>query len=132
MPALAVSRASLISHQQIDPSGTYQGDAPRGDAAKRVFTLDLQADGSAVFTTLYVGKDDATQRGRWTQSGSQIVLSFEALGSNRPLAPITFRHRDHELSPVQWDTNEWGRKGPPVLHRARPKAATRGPVRGAE
>ena len=104
---------------EADLSGTYQGHAPAADAAKRVFTLNLAADGTASLTTLYIGKDDATQHGRWTQSGSQVVLTFDAMGPNRPPRPITFRHRDHELSPIHWDPSEWGRAGPPVLHRSR-------------
>jgi hypothetical protein len=71
-----------------------------------------------MLTTQYIGKDDVTQHGRWTHSGSQIVLTFDPIGSNGPLRPITFRHRDHELTPVHWDPNEWGRAGPPVLHRS--------------
>ena len=105
--------------READLPGIYQGHAPAADAAKRVFTLNLSADGSAILTTLYIGKNDATQHGRWTQSGSQIVLTFDPMGPNRPPGPITFRHRDHQLSPVHWDPSEWGRAGPPVLHRSR-------------
>jgi hypothetical protein len=111
---------------QADLSGTYQGHAPAADAARRVFTLTLAADGTAILNTLYIGKNDATQPGHWTQSGSQIVLTFDAIGSNRPPGPIIFRHRDHQLSPVRWDPSEWGRMGPPVLHRSRPPAVQGG------
>jgi hypothetical protein len=109
-----------------DPSGTYQGHAPTADAARRVFTLNLAADGTAILTTLYIGKNDAMQHGRWTQNGSQIQLTFDAIGPNRPPHPITFRHRGHELSPIHWDPSEWGRAGPPVLHRSLPKAVSTG------
>jgi hypothetical protein len=67
-----------------------------------------------------------TQHGRWMQSGSQIVLTFDPMGPHQPPRPITFRHRDHELSPIHWDPSEWGRAGPPVLHRARPKTTVQG------
>jgi len=103
---------------ETDLSGIYQGHAPASDAARRVYTLNLASDGTAMLTTQYIGKDDVTQHGRWTHNGSQIVLTFDPIGSNGPLRPITFRHRDHELSPVHWDPNEWGRAGPPVLHRS--------------
>ena len=116
----------LVSRQDTDLTGTYQGHAPAADAAKRVFTLNLAADGTAVFDTLYIGKDKVTQHGRWVQSGSQIVLTFDPMGPHQPPRPITFRHRDHELSPVHWDPSEWGRTGPPVLHRARPKDTVQG------
>jgi hypothetical protein len=109
-----------------DPSGIYQGHAPAADAARRVFTLNLAADGTAILTTLYIGKNDATQHGRWTQNGSQILLTFDAMGTNRPPHPITFRHRGHELSPIQWDPSEWGRAGPPILHRSLPKPVSTG------
>jgi len=108
----------LAGGREADVSGVYQGHAPAKDAARRVFTLSLASDGTAMLTTQYIGKDDVTQHGRWTHNGSQIVLTFDPIGSNGPLRPITFRHRDHELSPVHWDPNEWGRAGPPVLHRS--------------
>jgi NlpE N-terminal domain len=117
---------SFLWRQEADLAGTYQGHAPAADAAKRVFTLNLAADGTAVFDTLYVGKDSVTQHGRWMQSGSQIVLTFDPMGPHQPPRPITFRHRDHELSPIRWDPSEWGRSGPPVLHRARPKTTVQG------
>jgi len=112
--------------QGADLAGTYQGHAPPADAAKRVFTLNLAADGTAVFDTLYIGKNSVTQHGRWMQNGSQIVLTFDPMGPHQPPRPITFRHRDHELSPIRWDPSEWGRAGPPVLHRARPKTTVQG------
>jgi hypothetical protein len=124
--ATALHRAGFAWWQPADLSGTYQGHAPASDAARRVFTLNLAADGTAVLTTLYIGKNDASERGRWTQTGSQIVLTFDPIGPNRPPGPITFRHRDHQLSPIRWDLSEWGRRGPPVLHRLRPKTISSG------
>jgi hypothetical protein len=109
----------LARAHETDLSGVYQGHAPASDAAKRVFTLNLASDGTAILTTLYIGKNNSTMHGRWTQSGRQVLLTFDSIGPNGPPRPITFRHRDHELSPVHWDPNEWGRAGPPVLHRAR-------------
>ena len=100
-------------------SGVYQGHAPAADAAKRVFTLNLAPDGGATLTTLYIGKNDVNQQGHWTQNGTQVVLTFEPMGNNKPPRPITFRHHGHELSPIHWDPSEWGRSGPPILHRSR-------------
>ena len=121
-----MAAVSFLWRQEADLAGTYQGHAPAADAARRVFTLNLASDGTAVFDTLYVGKDSVTQHGRWMQSGSQIVLTFDPMGPHQPPRPITFRHRDHELSPIRWDPSEWGRGGPPVLHRARPKTSVQG------
>jgi NlpE N-terminal domain len=109
----------LTAAAELELSGTYQGHAPAADAARRVFTLNLSADGTAVFTTQYIGKSDVVEHGRWTQNGSQVVLTLDAMGPNRPPRPITFRHHDHQLRPTQWDPSEWGRAGPPVLHRSR-------------
>jgi hypothetical protein len=104
---------------ETDLSGIYQGHAPASDAARRVYTLNLASDGTAMLTTQYIGKESVTMHGRWTQGGRQIVLTFDSMGPNGPPRPITFRHRNHELSPVHWDPNEWGRAGPPILRRAR-------------
>jgi len=105
-------------HQEPDLPGTYSGHAPANDAAKRVFTLNLAADGTATLDTLYIGKDNATEHGRWKLTGNQVELTFDPMGPNQPPRPIVFRHRDHQLSPIHWDTSEWGRSGPPVLHRS--------------
>jgi hypothetical protein len=111
-------------HHHFDPEGSWQGHAPASDASRRVFTLNLVQDGSATWDTLYIGKDTVTQRGRWTRSGRQIVLTFDASGSNQPPRPITFYYREHQLHPVQWDQSEWGKSGPPTLYRS--KAAPQG------
>ncbi len=124
IPAACVSM--LATQAETDLSGTYQGRAPAADEARRVFTLSLAEDGTAILTTLYIGKNDATQHGRWTHSGSQIVLTFDPMGPNQPPGPITFRHHDDELHPIRWDPSEWGRHGPPVLHRSRSKAVSWG------
>jgi hypothetical protein len=126
LSAAGIHITGFARHQQADLSGTYQGHAPPSDTAKRVFTLNLAADGTAVLNTLYIGKDDASEHGRWTQTGSQIVLTFDPIGPNRPPGPITFRHHGHELSPIRWDLSEWGRGGPPVLHHLRPKTISNG------
>jgi len=114
----AAFAAPLAGGGETNLSGVYQGHAPASDAARRVFTLNLASDGTAMLTTQYIGKENSTMRGRWTQSGRQIVLTFDSIGPNGPPRPITFRHRGHELTPVHWDPNEWGRAGPPTLHRA--------------
>jgi len=102
--------------------GAYQGHAPAADAAHRVFTLNLVSDGSATLTTVFLGKGKASERGRWVQSGRQIVLTFDAMGSNRPPRAITFRYRGHKLRPISWDPSEWGSAGPPVLYRSHAQA----------
>ena len=114
----AVCATQSARGHETDVSGYYQGHAPASDAARRVYTLNLAPDGTAMLTTQYIGKDNVTQHGRWAQSGSQIVLTFDSMGPSGPPRPITFRRRGHELSPIHWDPNEWGRAGPPILHRA--------------
>jgi hypothetical protein len=103
----------------VDLSGTYQGHAPAADPAKRVYTLTLAADGTAILATLYIGRDDSVQHGHWVRKDGQVVLTFDDMGANPAFRPIVFRHRGHQLTPIAWDASEWGRAGPPVLHRAR-------------
>jgi hypothetical protein len=115
LPALCIPQ--LASGREADLAGVYQGRAPASDAAKRVYTLNLGSDGTAMLTTQYIGKDNVTMQGKWAQNGREIVLTFNPMGPNGPPRPITFRHRGNELSPVHWDPNEWGRTGPPILRR---------------
>jgi NlpE N-terminal domain len=122
LPALCSTQLTSglsASSRETDLAGVYQGRAPASDAARRVYTLNLASDGTAMLTTQYIGKDNVTMQGRWTRNGREIVLTFDSLGPNGPPRPITFRYRGHELSPVHWDPNEWGRTGPPILRRAR-------------
>jgi hypothetical protein len=116
---LAAWAVLFTAAAELELSGIYQGHAAAADAAKRVFTLSLSADGTAVFTTQYIGKSDVVEHGRWTLNGSQVTLTLDPMGPNRPPRPITFRHHDHQLRPIHWDASEWGRAGPPVLHRSR-------------
>jgi hypothetical protein len=115
---LAASLVPFALAAKPDLSGSYEGRAPAADAAKRVFTLSLSPDGNAMFTTRYLGKSDVVEHGRWTRQGTQVVLALDPMGPNRPPAPITFRYHGHSLIPLHWDSSEWGRAGPPVLHRA--------------
>jgi hypothetical protein len=115
----AVCVPMAAEERVVDLSGTYQGRAPAADPAKRLYTLTLAADGTATLTTLYIGRDDTKQRGHWTQKGRQVVLSFDEMGANPAFRPIVFRRRGHQLTPIAWDASEWGRAGPPVLHRTR-------------
>ncbi len=55
------------------------------------------------------------------RAAAKLFLLLMRWGRTGPPRPITFRHHDHQLSPVHWDPSEWGRAGPPVLHRSRPK-----------
>src|ERR1700692_3544572 len=97
LPAAFATR--VARGHETDPSGVYQGHAPASDAARRVFTLNLASDGTAMFTTQYIGEDNVTMHGRWSQSGRQIVLTFDSMGPNGPPRPITFRHPDPAPSP---------------------------------
>ena len=97
---IALLSASLLaSGSQADLPGTYEGQAPPADAARRVFTLNLAADGTAMLTTVYIGKNNATERGRWARDGSKVVLTFDPMGSNGPPRPITFRYHGQRTQP---------------------------------
>lgn len=115
--------ASLVGSSLPNLVGDYQGHAPAADAARRTFSLRLAADGTATLTTVYVGKGTVIQHARWKQEGKQLVLTFNAVGSNQPSAPIVFIYRRHTLRPLQWNASEWGRAGPPVLTRRRSSLA---------
>jgi hypothetical protein len=124
--------AVLAAPDQRSAAGTYHGHAPAADAAKRVFTLSLDPDGSATLTTVYIAKGRSTEHGRWQQNGEEVVLTFDPIGSHRPPEPITFRYHHHTLHPTQWDRSEWGQAGPPVLSRSRSAADSADPGCGAE
>ncbi|HEY4047489.1 MAG TPA: copper resistance protein NlpE N-terminal domain-containing protein [Acidobacteriaceae bacterium] len=124
--------AALDASEQNNAAGTYHGQAPAADAAKRVFTLNLDPDGSATLTTVYVAKGRATEHGHWKQNGEEVVFTFDPIGSNPPQGPITFRYHHRALRPTQWDRSEWGQRGPPVLTRSRAPDGPADDSRGTE
>ena len=116
---LVMAAFSHLDLADLDLAGTYIGRAPANDAAKRVYSLVLTTDGKALWSTFFLGKDRATQPAHWRQTGSELVLDFDKVGPGSPPRPITFHYHHHELRPIHWDQSEWGRAGPPVLHRQR-------------
>jgi hypothetical protein len=114
---LVACTLSVTVEARIMLPGIYQGHAAKSDPAKRTFTLSLQEDGTAAFTTQYLGKEEVVEHGHWTRNGTQVVLTLDPMGPNRPPAPITFHYRQHVLIPLHWDASEWGRSGPPAFHR---------------
>src|SRR5258708_12130227 len=82
LPALCTTL--LASGHETDLSGVYQGHAPASDAARRVYTLNLAADGTAMLTTQYIAKDSVTMHAPWTQLGRPNGLPFNSPAPTRP------------------------------------------------
>jgi hypothetical protein len=120
---LMMAASSHLDLADLDLAGTYIGRAPANDAARPVYSLVLTTDGKALWSTIFLGKDRATQPAHWLQTGSELVLDFDKVGPGSPPRPITFHYHHHELRPIHWDQSEWGRAGPPVLHRQRDGSA---------
>jgi hypothetical protein len=118
-PTLAMA---LVSSKR-GPAGTYLGHARADDPGKRLFTLTLDANGTATWSTLYIGKGRTVQSAHWQQTGPELTLSFDPLGPHPPPRSIMFHCYHHELRPVHWDQSEWGHEGPPTLHRARDRTS---------
>jgi hypothetical protein len=57
-----------VSFQQ-EPAGTYLGHARPDDPGKRLFTLTLGANGTATWSTLYLGKGRTIQSAHWQLTG---------------------------------------------------------------
>lgn len=117
LPCMRYAFAGTTSQSSL--AGSYRGRAPSNDAAKRIFTLQLGEDGSAILTIVYIGDEKASERGHWTWNGKQVVLTFEPIGPHPPPRPIIFRYRRTALQPIRWDRSEWGDRGPPVFYRER-------------
>lgn len=98
-------------------AGTYLGHARADDPGKRLFTLILNANGTATWCTLYLGKDRTVQAVHWQLTGPELTLNFDPLGPHPPPRAIVFHYHHRELRPIHWDPSEWGREGPPTLHR---------------
>jgi uncharacterized lipoprotein NlpE involved in copper resistance len=99
--------------------GVYQERLPAADAAGRIVTLWLEADGTAILETVYVGRGKSpAARGRWSVRG-QHEVAVTLLGSDGRAAekPLIYELQADRLVPVDWDRRLYGEAGLPLRRR---------------
>jgi hypothetical protein len=98
--------------------GRWMGELPAADAAKRIFTLLLDEDYSAILFTDFAGKGVITEKGTWSADGTAItVLLLDHDG--KPINTfLAYDLNGRTLVPAAgWDSTLWGTNGPPALQK---------------
>jgi hypothetical protein len=99
---------------QQAPGATYVASLPAADAAGRIFLLRLNPDGSAEFTTTFLGKSTIVEKGSWKDSGDgAITVTLTDRDGKKNSKPIVmkFQKSGATLKLVDYDQNVWGSVG---------------------
>jgi hypothetical protein len=78
--------------------------------------LSLGADGSATITE-DPGTGARTLFGHWVDSGSQVTVTFDAVGGKPVAPPMVFQPARDGLQAVAWDHASWGNVDPPPMKK---------------
>jgi hypothetical protein len=79
-------------------------------------SLSLGTDGTATVTQ-DSGNGSTSYFGHWSDSGSQIVVTFDAEGGKPAEPPMTFAPGHDGLQAVTWDHAAWGKLTPPLMKK---------------
>ncbi len=78
--------------------------------------VSLGPDGTATITQ-DAGKAATTSFGHWTDGGSQVVVTFDAV-AGKPAEPSMIFEPSHDgLQAVTWNHTQWGKVNPPLAKK---------------
>lgn len=97
-------------------AGDYESDPPKAGTPGGSMSLSLGTDGSATVTQDY-GKGESTSFGHWTDSGSQITVTFDPVAGTPTQSPMTFSSSHDGLQAVSYDHAAWGKLTPPPMKK---------------
>ena len=88
---------------------------PTASGEGRHVRLDLEADGSAVLTTEYIGRGESfAEPGQWRPENERIVLELLDDEGEPSGDPFVWRAEGHDLIPDEWDQDLYGSEGLPL------------------
>jgi hypothetical protein len=109
--ALTTTRA-LTATQAL--TTTHIALLPAADAPGRTIALGLKPDGSAEFTTTYLGKDTFVEKGIWKDNGDgtlTVTLTEKDGKKNSTPVVMKFQKDGASLKLADYDKNVWGSEG---------------------
>lgn len=96
--------------------GKYQGNLPAADAAGRVISLSLNPDGTAQFTTQFIGKGEPViEQGRWYNKGNELTVELFKSDGRPSQFPLVWTLSGKSLIPKSWDHELYGSIGLPLI-----------------
>lgn len=82
--------------------------------AAPLFSVSLEPQGKATVSESYSSRVVTTYYAEYKQTGSTVVLTFQADSGKHP---ITLSRSGNRLSVSSWNPSDWGRGGMPVMHK---------------
>jgi NlpE N-terminal domain len=112
MPTTTPAPGRLIAQQAL--TTTYVALLPAADAAGRTIALGLKPDGSAEFTTGFLGKGTIVEKGAWKDNGDgTLTMTLTEKDGKKNSKPVVmkFQKDGTSLKLVDYDKNVWGSEG---------------------
>jgi hypothetical protein len=110
-PAAALSGSTTTHSKFVGTDLSH----PRDDAkAGPSMDVSLGSDGSATVTE-DAGNGITTLFGHWVDSGSQVMVTFDAVEGKPPEPPMVFQPGHDGLQAVTWNHATRGKTNPPPM-----------------
>jgi hypothetical protein len=98
-------------------AGIYQSDPVPAGKSGPSLSLSLGEDGTATVTQ-DSGKLETTMFGHWVESGSQVIVTFDAQAGKAAEPTMTFQASHNGLQAVTWNHERWGKVTPPLAKKS--------------
>jgi hypothetical protein len=108
----AALSGSTTTHSRF--VGTYLSHPRDGAEAGPSMNLSLGPDGTATVTE-DPGNGTTTLFGHWVDSGSQVIITFDAVDSKPAEPHMVFQPVHDGLHAVTWNHATWGNVNPPPM-----------------
>jgi hypothetical protein len=112
-PAIAFS-GSTNTHSKF--VGAYLSQPLNGAKAGPSMDLSLGPDGTATVTE-DPGNGTITLFGHWVESGSQVMVTFDAVEGEPAEPPMLFQPGHDGLQAATWNHATWGKVNPPPMKK---------------
>lgn len=97
-------------------AGVYRTSADLAGAAGPLMNLSLGNDGTATVDEEN-GTTNLTRFGHWSDSGEQVIITFDRLDGRPAAPPMIFEAVHDGLRATTWNRAIWGKVIPPPLKK---------------
>jgi len=98
-------------------AGVYLSRGSDGARDTPSMNLSLGRDGTATVTENPGNGGTTTLFGHWTDTGSQVMVTFDSADGRPPEPPMAFQPAHDGLQAVTWNHAKWGKDNPPPMKK---------------
>jgi hypothetical protein len=110
----APKEAKTVKGNAMVDSASMKTASVKPATAVPLFSVSLEPQGKATVSESYSSRVVTTYYAEYKQTGSTVVLTFQADSGKHP---VTLSRSGNRLSVTSWNSNDWGRGGMPVMHK---------------